>query len=133
MQTLQQALERLAQRDVRGIASRLALRHRGQQPKAHWVAAITQLWHDPSQRRGWLAQLSAQAQTALRRLLELEQMPVAWFEAEYGAIRRATTRQHWSPAPWQQPATPSEELYYIGLLHPLPTVSTLARQAWHNG
>jgi len=116
MLNLYQHLERLPHRDLRAIATHLAVRRRGQHRKADWVEAVCQVWQDRTRREKLLATLSPAAQRALHRLYRAGAMPAPPFFAEYGRIRRATPGEHWSPPPWERPANPSEELFYIGLL-----------------
>jgi len=118
MLTLYQHLLALPAHDVRAVATHLALRQRTQRHKQAWVAAIEDAWQTSAYVQLWLARLSPQARAALQRLLQVEQMPAALFLAEYGEIRRAAQRQSWPIPPWQAPATPAEELYYLGLLCP---------------
>ena len=116
MATLFQHLRQLPTHDLRAIATRLAVSSRAQRHKDEWLSSIVAAWSAPHQADALLAQLSAQARSALARLVQLEQIPGPLFRAEYGAVRRARQATYATP-PWQAPATVSEELYYVGLLH----------------
>jgi hypothetical protein len=117
---LREHLTSLAYKEVRSIATRLGLRLRHQQQKADWITPIVTGWQSATTRHQWLAQLSVTAREAMTRLLTAEQIPAPLFWAEYGPVRQVTVNQHWTPPPWQAPATVSEELYYSGLLCPTP-------------
>jgi hypothetical protein len=129
MITLQQTLEQMPYRSLRGLAVRLALRQSQQHQKEAWIAAVVAGWQDPTLRQRWLGLLSPAAQTALQRLLQAEQIPAVLFWASYGPVRQVTAQQHWQPPPWQAPATVSEELFYTGLLAPADGLA-LARTQW---
>lgn len=118
MPTLRQLLESLPHRDLRGIATRLNVRHRDENRKEAWIAAIWNAWHNPERQAQLLARLSPAARQAALRLALSGELPAALFLAEYGPVRRPRPGQHWAPPPWEQPATISEELYYCGLLAP---------------
>lgn len=123
MLTLKQHLTALRAHDLRGIATRLAVRQRHQQGKDEWIAAIVQAWQILAHEQNWVAQLSAAAQAGLRHLCQVERIPAVLFLAEYGAVRPAIHRQgaihpRGLVPPWQAPQTAAEELYYIGLLLP---------------
>ncbi len=118
MPTLRQSLEAMPYRDLRGVATRLNVRQRDQHHKEAWIAAIWNTWHDPGCQAHILATLSPAARTAAGRLALSGSLPAALFLAEYGPVRRPRPGQHWSPPPWEAPATVSEELYYSGLLAP---------------
>jgi len=120
MPTLHEHLLTLPQRDLRAIATRLGVRRRGQNRKADWISAVAQAWQETDQRTALLAQLSPAAHAAAYRLAQAGALPAALFFAEFGAIRRAATGRHWQPPPWEAPDSVSEELYYAGLLCPLP-------------
>lgn len=122
MPTLRQILETLPHRDLRGIATRLNLRRRAEHRKENWIVAIWSAWHDPERRTQFIAGLSPAARRAALRLAQSGNLPAALFLAEYGPVRRPGPGQHWSPPPWEQPATVSEELYYCGLLAPTEDV-----------
>jgi hypothetical protein len=128
MLTLVDQLQAMPYRDVRGVAIRLGLRNSDQNQKAAWIDAIQQGWRDADQRQHWVGQLSLAALRALARLLAAQTIPAPLFWAEYGRIRQATSRHHWDPAPWQEPTSVSEELYYSGLLSAYGA-SSLARAA----
>lgn len=120
MPFLHQHLTTLSHYTLRGIAIRLALRQKKHNQKSVWITAIVTGWQTATTRHQWLAQLSLTAQEALARLLAAEQIPAPLFWADYGPVRQTTANQHWTPPPWQAPATVSEELYYSGLLCPTP-------------
>jgi hypothetical protein len=113
---LQEHLATMPYKDVRAIATRLGLRQWQHGHKSDWIAQIEGGWHCPAQRQRWLDALSPGAQAAIVRLLQAQQIPAALFWGEYGPLRRVRTHQHWTPPPWQAPASVSEELYYSGLL-----------------
>ncbi|MFN8493502.1 MAG: WYL domain-containing protein [Caldilineaceae bacterium] len=130
MPTLQQHLLALPAHDVRAIATRLAVRKRSHRNKQAWSLAIAQAWQAPTHAATWLIALSPQAQAALDRLLQGDELPAPLFLAEFGGIRRAAKRQAWPIPPWQAPATPAEELYYLGLLCPINGSSFVKASAW---
>jgi hypothetical protein len=118
MSSYLQQLERLPHRDLRGIATRLGLRRRGQHQKAAWTQAIAVCWQDPARQAAALLMLSEAARAALSRLQTAGELPAGLFLAQYGPVRHARPDQPWTPPPWEVPATISEELYYAGLLLP---------------
>ena len=118
MPTLTQHLAVLSHQDLRAIATRLHLRQRGQHTKTDWISQIATLLSHPDHLHPILTQLSGRAQHALQRLIEHDDLPAKLFFVEYGSVRRATTARNNAAKPWRQPQTASEELYYIGLLHP---------------
>jgi hypothetical protein len=110
----------LPHRDVRGIATRLGLRRRGEHRKADWIAGILQAWLASASRAQIIAGLSPAALGAAIRLAQGGEFPAQLFLAEYGAVRRPRPDQSWLPPPWDAPQTISEELYYGGLLAATP-------------
>jgi hypothetical protein len=120
MPTLRQCLEALPHRDVRGIATRLGVRRRGEHRKADWIAGILQVWLASASRPQIVAGLSSAALGAAIRLAQGGEFPAPLFLAEYGAVRRPRPGQRWLPPPWEAPQTISEELYYCGLLAATP-------------
>ncbi len=132
MPTLRQALEALPHRDVRAIATRLAVRHRDEHRKDLWIAHILEAWANPTRQAQILAALSPTAHRAAARLASAGELPASLFLAEYGAVRRprrdpytssnGSSRPTYHPPPWATPATISEELYYCGLLAPTEAV-----------
>jgi hypothetical protein len=115
--TLPLLLARLPARHLRAIVTRLGLRQRSQASKADWGAAIARFWHAPLARQPHLDALSPAAREALARLLQSDTLPAVLFWAEYGVVRHAGQPPGVAP-PWRSPGNPSEELYYLGLLHP---------------
>jgi len=124
--TLYQHLAQIPYKDLRGIATRLGLRKRNQGQKQEWIEPIVTGWQQAALQQQWLPMFSEHAKRALERLLQAEQMPATLFWAEYGPVRQVTARQKWSPPPWQEPATVSEELYYTPPQHRL-TFSLLCK------
>jgi len=120
MPALLDSLQRLPHRDLRAIATRLGVRRRGQNRKAAWVESLAAFWSSPHQANALLATLSPAALRALHRLYQAHALPAPPFLAECGAIRQAGRGPAAPPPPWQAPRTVSEELYYAGLLFPLP-------------
>jgi len=127
MPTLVQHLNKTPAHDLRAMAGHLHLSRREEQHKQAWIDAIARLWSSPDQdeaRTIALTRLSSQAQRALRRLVDLDQVPAELFWAEYGRVRRPR-QANYQPKPWRQPACAAEELYYAGLLHAVeqPTIT----------
>ena len=120
MSTLRQCLEALPHRDVRGIATRLGIRRRGEHRKADWIEGIVQTWLASAGQAQIIAGLSPAARQAAIRLAQGGEFPAQLFLAEYGAVRRPRPAQRWLPPPWEAPQTISEELYYCGLLAASP-------------
>ena len=118
--TLRQCLEALPHRDVRGIATRLGVRRRGEHRKAGWIEGILQAWLASAGQAQIIAGLSPAARRAAIRLAQGGEFPAQLFLAEYGAVRRPRPDQRWLPPPWEAPQTISEELYYCGLLAATP-------------
>ena len=118
--TLRQCLEALPHRDVRGIATRLGVRRRGEHRKAGWIEGILQTWLASAGQAQIIAGLSPAARQAAIRLAQGGEFPAQLFLAEYGAVRRSRPDQRWLPPPWEAPQTISEELYYCGLLAATP-------------
>ena len=130
MPTLRQCLESLPHRDVRGIATRLGLRQRSEHRKVIWIDAIVAAWQDPNLAARFVAALSPAALRAAQRLAQAGEVPAALFLADAthgGAIRHPRRGQHWKPPPWEVPHSIAEELYYCGLLAPIP--ATLVEKA----
>ena len=130
MPTLRQCLESLPHRDVRGIATRLGLRQRSEHRKDLWIDAIVAAWQDPELAARFVAALSPAALSTARRLAQAGEVPAALFLADPahgGGIRRPRRGQHWIPPPWEAPHSIAEELYYCGLLAPIP--ATLVEKA----
>ena len=119
--TLSQCLEAMPHRDVRGVATRLGIRRRGEHRKAEWIAGILQAWQAPAERSQIIAGLSSAAQETALRLAQGGEFPAPLFLAEYGGVRRPQPGRHWLPPPWEAPQTISEELYYSGLLAAVPS------------
>ena len=119
MNLLLDYLGRLPQRDLRAIATRIGVRKADSNRKQAWVLAVHRFQLAPDAPAFMLDLLSPSALEALNRLLGVDALPTALFLAEYGPIRRAGVNRSWSPSPWQQPASVSEELYYAGLLFPV--------------
>lgn len=128
MATLEHLLLQMAHADLRAIATRLRLRRRGQHSKAQWATAIAVAWRDEQQRRAWLAGLTPGAYAALMRLAEAGELPAGLFWGTYGSVQRAAAARREQCKPWQAPQNAAEELFYIGLLHPLGA-RTLQRAA----
>lgn len=118
MNLLLDYLGRLPQRDLRAIATRIGVRKADSNRKQAWVLAVHRFQLAPDAPAFLLGLLSPSALQALNRLLGADALPTALFLAEYGPVRRAGVNRSWSPSPWQQPASVSEELYYAGLLFP---------------
>jgi hypothetical protein len=116
--TLEEKLLAFPHRDLRGIAIRLGLRQQGEHQKAVWSVAIAAGWRNVTTATHWLSLLSPLAQQALARLLAMRECPAAPFWGEYGPVRQVTARIASQTPPWQAPENASEELYYLGLLHP---------------
>ncbi|GAB4522157.1 MAG: hypothetical protein Kow0047_32860 [Anaerolineae bacterium] len=113
-----QRLLRLPARDLRAIASRLGVRSASHSRKPEWAQAILAAWDDPSRRERTLAMLSPEAHRALSDLMIPGGMPATLFLQTYGRLRTASNRSTQS-RPWRNPASPAEELYYVGLLVPV--------------
>ncbi len=132
MFTLRQALEAMPHRDVRAVATRLAVRRRDEHRKELWIARIVEAWSLPQRQAQLLAALSPAARQAAARLARAGSLPARLFLAEYGSVRRPRPGQRsepdaaadagQQPPPWEAPATLSEELYYCGLLAPAEAV-----------
>ncbi|MCB0106595.1 MAG: hypothetical protein KDE53_11820 [Caldilineaceae bacterium] len=120
MTGLTTALAALSALELRGIATRLTLRTEEQTRKAEWIAAIAAYWQHVDNRAQAVQQLSPAAQRALWWLCHTPVLPAQPFWNEFGTVRRARDRQRGQPAPWQQPATAAEELFYSGLLYSQP-------------
>ncbi len=120
MPTLRQSLEALPHRDVRGIATRLGTRRRGENRKVDWIERIIEAWSASASRTQIMATLSPDALGAAVRLAQGGEFPAPLFFAEYGSVRRPRPGQRWQPPPWGAPQTISEELYYCGLLTATP-------------
>ncbi len=120
MPTLRQSLEALPHRDVRGIATRLGTRRRGENRKEDWIERIIGAWSASASRTQIMAALSPAALRAAVRLTQGGEFPAPLFFAEYGSVRRPRPGQRWQPPPWEAPQTISEELYYCGLLTATP-------------
>lgn len=125
MPALCEVLEALPHRDVRAIATRLGLRQRTQNQKAGWISAIEAAWRDPDQAARFINALSAAARAAATRLAQAGELPAALFAAaiEGLSVRRPRPGHNWSPPPWEAPQSVGEELYYCGLLAPVPPVA----------
>jgi len=119
MEQFRAQLNDLSYAELRGIATRLGVRTRGQERKEAWVAVVVAFWQTPAQHEPFLTALSPAAQAALVLLRTAQQLPTALFLADHGALRRPGEQTAGEPPPWQAPATVSEELYYSGLLHPV--------------
>lgn len=117
--TLDLLLQQMSHADLRAVATRLGLRRRQQHSKAQWAAAIAAAWHDEQLRLQWLAALTPGANAALLRLVEAGELPAGLFWGTFGKVRRAVEARREQTKPWQKPQNPAEELYYLGLLHPL--------------
>lgn len=86
------------------------------------MAAIAAAWLDPAQQPALLARLSPAALRALWRLVEAGELPRLLFLGEYGALRlpgEGGAGADRAAAPWRQPQTVNEELFYAGLLLPM--------------
>lgn len=105
--------------DLRAVATRLGVRRRDQHKKAQWADAVAATLLDPQQRQSWLAELTPAAHTALARLVEAGELPAHQFWGAYGSVRRAAAARGTGHKPWLRPESPAEELYYLGLLHPV--------------
>lgn len=101
--------------DLRSMASRLGILARSLQRKQALINAIACAWEDADTQRRILTTLSPAAQGALAHLRRVTRTPAALFFAEYGAVRHARTHDT-GDAPWRNPASVAEELYYAALL-----------------
>jgi len=128
MPPLLDSLQGLPHRDLRAIATRLGVRRRDQNRKAAWVESLAAFWSSPRHSAAMLAKLSPAALRALHRLYQAHALPAPPFLAEFGAIRQAGLAPAATPPPWQVPRTVSEELYYAGLLFPLPAGNIIQAQ-----
>ncbi len=111
-------LQALPFHDLRSIATYLRLEPAATVTKKQLLATIIAYWHHAESQRQGVQRLSPAAQRALWWLCHTAAVPAEPFWAEFGDVRRARDRQPGQPAPWQQPATAAEELFYSGLLHP---------------
>jgi len=123
MTSLTTALAAHSALELRSIATHLAVRTEAQTRKAEWIAAIAGYWQHVDNRAQAVQQLSPAAQRALWWLCHTTALPAQPFWNEFGTVRRARDRQRGQPAPWQQPATAAEELFYSGLLHSQPAAT----------
>ncbi|MBI3961038.1 MAG: WYL domain-containing protein [Chloroflexi bacterium] len=110
-------LQNMPHRDLRGVATRLALRNANTNDKEGWATAIHRFLLSAHSSQTLSSILSFSALDALRRLLAAGELPAPLFFAEYGPIRRPGVNRSYDPPPWQSPQSVSEELYYSGLLH----------------
>lgn len=118
-------LQRTTARDLRAITTRLQT-GRANATRSERVDAVALFWAQRAIAELTVRQLSPLAQEALRRLAAATHFPSALFFGEYGPVRPAQKRYPRGQAPWRQPLTPAEELFYAGLLFP-ETGRTLAK------
>jgi len=129
--TLEECLQQLPWRTIAAIAQAQALpyTHRHDKPTicARLAAAIIEPERLPAT---WRA-LSPEAQAALRALIEADgQMRREVFTARFGSIRPYKPwREETPPAPWENPASPAEELAYRGLVFAI-NQGTKRRPLW---
>lgn len=109
MRDLAAVLSRLNYHQARRIARTLGAPQPAADRIEHWRAAVASHWSDPDRAAQTIAQLSAPAHAALKRLVALDAAPLRLVVGEYGALRLQRPRR--------EPPTVTEQLYERGLLH----------------
>lgn len=86
--TLSEHIAQIPYKSLWGMATRLDLRHRGQQQKADWKAQFAAGWKNTQQATVWLSALSPTATAGLQRFWQAEQIPAILFWADMGQCGR---------------------------------------------
>jgi hypothetical protein len=118
-------------RTLRAIARVRKLPFDDHLPKQDSASRLAQHLVEPDSLLQVLSGLSLEAQAALRALIEADgQMRREVFTARFGSIRPYKPwRDDAPPAPWENPASPAEELAYHGLVFAI-NQGTKKRPLW---
>jgi len=118
MMTLEECLQQLPWRTIAAIAQAQALAYTHRHDKPTLCARLAAAIVDPERWQATWHALSPEAQAALRALSEADGlMRQEVFTARFGPIRPYKPWRDDAPAaPWENPASPAEELAYCGLI-----------------
>lgn len=116
--TLEECLQQLPWRTIAAIAQALALPYTHRHGKSTLCARLAAAIMEPERWQATWRALSPEARAALRALSEADGlMCQEAFTARFGSIRPYKPWRDDAPvAPWENPASPAEELAYRGLV-----------------
>lgn len=121
--SLQNCLETSTWRRLLGIMDSHGLPCSTRWRKGELIQSLHPHLSDPAVLRQVVLSLGDPARRALSALLRASgQLPASSFTATFGDVRpyRPWREDSPNPEPWQNPSSPTERLWYLGLLHLLP-------------
>ncbi len=123
MPSLRSHLDAFNALDLRTIAIQLSVNRWEFTQNAERAAAIDQFWRESTARATVIAALSSQARTALAMLMHYPALPRRLFLTQFGRLRPITRRQTTLSGQTLPALSPTDELFFVGLLHVVATHS----------